>query len=116
MLLLHSFPTFSHMFRRLIPALADRYHVIAPDYPGFGESAAPDHVAFRYSFARFADLIDGPMARLGAIRYAMYLIDYGAPVGFRLGMKYPERVSALIVQNGNAYEEGRGIFWDPIKA
>ena len=115
-LLLHGFPTSSHMFRRLIPALADRYHVIAPDYPGFGESAAPDHKAFKYGFGRYADLMDGLMSRLGASRYAMYVMDYGAPVGYRLALKHPERVSALIVQNGNAYEEGLGKFWDPIKA
>ena len=115
-LLLHGFPTSSHMFRRLIPALADRYHVIAPDYPGFGESAAPDHAAFAYTFAHYADLMDDLMQRLGANRYAMYLMDYGAPVGYRLALKHPERVSALIVQNGNAYDEGLKAFWDPIKA
>jgi pimeloyl-ACP methyl ester carboxylesterase len=115
-LLLHGFPTSSHMFRRLIPALAERYHVIAPDYPGFGESAAPDHKIFRYGFGRFADLMDGLMVRLGAKRYTMYVMDYGAPVGYRLALKHPERVSALIVQNGNAYEEGLGAFWNPIKA
>ena len=115
-LLLHGFPTSSHMFRRLIPALADRYHVIAPDYPGFGESAAPDHTAFAYTFGHYADLMDGLMGQLGAHRYAMYVMDYGAPVGYRLALKHPERVSALIVQNGNAYEEGLKAFWDPIKA
>jgi pimeloyl-ACP methyl ester carboxylesterase len=115
-LLLHGFPTSSHMFRRLIPALADRYHVIAPDYPGFGQSAAPDHTQFKYGFGRYADLVDGLMGKLGATRYAMYLMDYGAPVGYRLALKHPERVSALIVQNGNAYEEGLKAFWDPIKA
>lgn len=115
-LLLHGFPTSSHMFRRLIPALADRYHVIAPDYPGFGESAAPDHTQFKYGFGHYADLVDGLMGQLGATRYAMYLMDYGAPVGYRLALKHPERVSALIVQNGNAYEEGLKAFWDPIKA
>ncbi|KAA2236643.1 alpha/beta fold hydrolase [Salinarimonas soli] len=115
-LLLHGFPTSSHMFRNLIPALADRYRVIAPDYPGFGQSAAPDHKAFGYTFARYADLMDGLLGRLGADRYAMYAFDYGAPVGYRLALKHPERVSALVVQNGNAYEEGLGAFWDPIKA
>ncbi|HVJ55527.1 MAG TPA: alpha/beta fold hydrolase [Aliidongia sp.] len=116
LLLLHGFPTSSHMFRNLIPRLADRYHVIAPDYPGFGESAAPDHREFTYSFAHYADLMDTLMSRLGANRYAMYVMDYGAPVGYRLALKHPERVSALIVQNGNAYEEGLKEFWDPIKA
>lgn len=115
-LLLHGFPTSSHMFRRLIPALADRYHVIAPDYPGFGESAAPDHTTFKYGFGHYADLMDGLMTHLGANRYAMYVMDYGAPVGYRLALKHPERVSALIIQNGNAYEEGLKAFWDPIKA
>ena len=115
-LLLHGFPTSSHMFRRLIPALADRYHVIAPDYPGFGESAAPDHTAFKYTFGHYADLMGALMTRMGASRYAMYVMDYGAPVGYRLALKHPERVSALIVQNGNAYAEGLKAFWDPIKA
>ncbi|QJU59836.1 alpha/beta hydrolase [Sphingomonas sp. AP4-R1] len=115
-LLLHGFPTSSHMFRNLIPLLADRYHVIAPDYPGFGESGAPDHKAFAYSFAHYADMVDALMGQLGAKRYAMYVMDYGAPVGYRLALKHPERVSGLIVQNGNAYTEGLGDFWNPIKA
>ena len=115
-LLLHGFPTSSHMFRRLIPALADRYRVIAPDYPGFGESAAPVHKTFKYSFQRYADLVDGLMNKLGANRYSMYVMDYGAPVGYRLALKRPAQVAGLIVQNGNAYEEGLGAFWDPIKA
>lgn len=115
-LLLHGFPTSSHMFRRLIPALATNYHVIAPDYPGFGQSAAPDHTQFTYTFGRFADLVDGLVTQLGAKRYAMYVMDYGAPVGYRLALKHPERVSGLIIQNGNAYEEGLTSFWDPIKA
>jgi pimeloyl-ACP methyl ester carboxylesterase len=115
-LLLHGFPTSSHMFRNLIPSLATRYHVIAPDYPGFGQSAAPDHKEFAYTFAHYAELVDGLMGQLSAKRYAMYVMDYGAPVGYRLALKHPERVSALIVQNGNAYEEGLKEFWDPIKA
>ena len=115
-LLLHGFPTSSHMFRNLIPALADHYHVIAPDYPGFGQSAMPDHKAFAYTFANYADLMDGLLGQLGLMQYAMYVMDYGAPVGYRLALKHPERVTALIVQNGNAYEEGLREFWDPIKA
>lgn len=115
-LLLHGFPTSSHMFRNLIPLLADRYHLIAPDYPGYGESSSPDHKAFAYTFAHYADIVDSLLAQKGIRRYAMYVMDYGAPVGYRLALKHPERVSALIVQNGNAYEEGLGLFWDPIKA
>ena len=115
-LLLHGFPTSSHMFRNLIPLLADRYHVIAPDFPGFGGSAAPDHKQFVYSFGHYADLMDGLVQQLGAKKYTMYVMDYGAPVGYRLALKHPERVSGMIVQNGNAYVEGLGKFWDPIKA
>ncbi|WP_018262152.1 alpha/beta fold hydrolase [Methylobacterium sp. WSM2598] len=115
-LLLHGFPTSSHMFRNLIPLLADRYRVIAPDYPGFGQSDAPGHEAFAYTFAHYAEIVDGLLGQLGATRYAMYVMDYGAPVGYRLALKHPERVSALVVQNGNAYEEGLKEFWDPIKA
>jgi pimeloyl-ACP methyl ester carboxylesterase len=114
--LLHGFPTSSRMYRNLIPALSHRYHVIAPDYPGFGQSGTPDRKQFQYRFARFAELIDGLLTELGADRYALYVQDYGAPVGYRLALKHPERVSALIVQNGNAYEEGLGDFWKPLKA
>ncbi|WP_082519768.1 alpha/beta hydrolase [Rhizobium sp. Root1220] len=114
--LLHGFPTSSHMFRNLIPLLADRYHVIAPDYPGFGESDAPDHTRFAYTFGNYADIVDALLNHLDAKRYAMYVMDYGAPVGYRLALKHPDRVTALIVQNGNAYEEGLKEFWDPIKA
>jgi pimeloyl-ACP methyl ester carboxylesterase len=115
-LLLHGFPTSSHMFRNLIPALADRYHVIAPDYPGFGQSEAPDHMQFAYTFAHYANLVDALLQKLGAARYAMYVMDYGAPVGYRLALLHPQRVTAMIVQNGNAYPEGLEAFWDPIKA
>jgi pimeloyl-ACP methyl ester carboxylesterase len=114
--LLHGFPTSSHMFRNLIPALADRYRVIAPDYPAFGHSATPDRRTFPYTFAKYADVVDGLLEQLAVRRYALYVQDYGAPVGYRLALKHPERVSALVVQNGNAYEEGLRGFWDPIKA
>jgi len=114
--LLHGFPTSSHMYRNLIPALADRYRVIAPDYPGFGQSDAPDRKAFEYTFARFTDLMDALLTQLGAHRYALYVQDYGAPVGYRLALRHPERITALIIQNGNAYEEGLGDFWKPLRA
>src|SRR3954466_14688570 len=115
-LLLHGFPTSSHMFRNLIPALADRYHVIAPDYPGYGQSDMPDRASFDYTFDRFAELIDGLLDEIGVSKYAMYVMDYGAPVGWRLALKHPERITGLIIQNGNAYDEGLKEFWDPIKA
>ena len=115
-LLLHGFPTSSHMFRNLIPALADLYHVIAPDYPGYGQSDMPDHTKFPYTFDRFAELVDGLLDQLRVTRYAMYVMDYGAPVGWRLALKPPANITGLIVQNGNAYEEGLKEFWDPIKA
>jgi len=104
-LLLHGFPTSSHMFRNLIPALADIYHLIAPDYPGYGQSDMPDHNKFAYTFDYFAELVDGLLDQLRVTRYAMYVMDYGAPVGWRLALKHPDRVTGLIVQNGNAYEE-----------
>jgi len=116
LLLLHGFPTSSRMFRNLIPALADKYHLIAPDYPGFGASDAPDHSRFAYSFEHLASLMDGFTGKLGLTRYALYMQDYGAPIGYRLALKHPERVSALIIQNGNAYEEGLSPFWTPLKA
>lgn len=115
LLLLHGFPTSSHMFRNLIPTLADDFHLIAPDYPGFGESDSPDRAMFQYTFDHFAELVDGLMGQLGISRYAMYVMDYGAPVGWRLALKHPGDITALIVQNGNAYEEGLKEFWDPIK-
>src|SRR5262245_24398060 len=114
--LLHGFPTSSNMYRNLIPALADRYRVIAPDYPGFGHSDMPDRAQFRYSFAHFADITDALLTRLGVTHYALYVMDYGAPVGYRVALKHPERVTALVIQNGNAYEEGLKEFWKPIKA
>lgn len=114
--LLHGFPSSSHMFRALIPELAKNYHVIAPDYPGFGHSGNPDHKKFAYTFEKFADLIDKLLVTIGVDKYAIYVFDYGAPVGFRLFMKHPDKITAIISQNGNAYEEGLGKFWDSIKA
>ena len=115
-LLLHGFPSSSRMFRNLMPKLADRYHVIAPDYPGFGRSPAPDRAAFHYTFAAYAELVEKLTEKLGVRRYALYVQDYGAPVGYRLALRHPERVSALVIQNGNAYEEGLSSFWNPIRA
>ncbi|MDF1774556.1 MAG: alpha/beta hydrolase [Rhizobiaceae bacterium] len=115
-LLLHGFPTSSHMFRQLIPALAEKYHVIAPDYPGFGASQMPSPKEFNYSFAHIAEMMTQLLDRKGISEYAVYLMDYGAPVGFRMFAEHPERVTGFIIQNGNAYEEGLGEFWDPIKA
>ena len=115
-LLLHGFPTSSHMFRNLIPLLAEEYRVVAPDYPGFGHSAMPDRGEFTYTFDRYADVVEKLTRAVGLERYALYVMDYGAPIGFRLAARYPERLTALIVQNGNAYEEGIAAFWDPIKA
>jgi len=116
-LLLHGFPTSSQMFRNLIPRLADRYRVVAPDYPGFGHSSMPARDAFSYTFDDLAAVIDRFTERLGLTRYAMYVQDYGAPIGFRLASAHPERITAIVVQNGNAYEEGIAHeFWAPLKA
>ncbi len=112
LLLLHGFPSASHMFRDLIPLLADRYRVIAPDLPGFGQTRAPARGAFDYSFDRLAEVITGFTEALGLDRYALYVFDYGAPVGLRLAMAHPERVTAIITQNGNAYEEGLSREWE----
>src|SRR6266849_578635 len=114
-LLLHGFPTSSHMFRNLIPALADRYRVIAPDLPGFGFSDAPDRKRFRYTFEHLAKVIDTFTQTIGLERFAIYVFDYGAPVGLRLALAHPERVTAIISQNGNAYEEGLSQGWNPIQ-
>ena len=113
--LLHGFPTSSHMFRNLIPALADQFHVVAPDYPGFGNSAMPDVKEFDYTFDRLAEVIDDFLEKLEVRRYSLYVMDYGAPVGFRLAVRHPDRVESLIIQNGNAYVEGLREFWDPIR-
>ena len=114
-LLLHGFPTSSHMFRNLIPALSDRYHVIAPDYPGFGNSGKPSVDDFDYSFDNLAGLMGKLVDRLEVKKYSLYLMDYGAPIGFRLATANPERIDSLIIQNGNAYDEGLREFWDPIR-
>jgi pimeloyl-ACP methyl ester carboxylesterase len=114
-LLLHGFPTSSHMFRNLIPALSNSYHVVAPDLPGFGFSDAPDRKRFRYTFENLANVIDRFTQTIGLERYAIYVFDYGAPVGFRLALAHPERITAIISQNGNAYEEGLSEGWNPIQ-
>ena len=116
LLLLHGFPTSSHMYRELIPKLSNKYHVIAPDYPGFGASDMPALGDFEYSFANFANVVNELLEKKSIGKYAMYMMDYGAPVGFRVFAKHPERVSGFIIQNGNAYDEGLEAFWDPIKA
>ncbi|MFJ6947046.1 alpha/beta fold hydrolase [Streptomyces wuyuanensis] len=111
--LLHGFPTSSHMFRHLIPALADRYHVIAPDHIGFGQSAMPSPADFPYTFDALAGVTSGLLRRLGVDRFAMYVQDYGAPIGWRLALQAPDRVTAIVSQNGNAYEDGFvKPFWD----
>jgi pimeloyl-ACP methyl ester carboxylesterase len=116
-LLLHGFPTSSQMFRTLIPALADQYHLVAPDYPGFGHSSMPARDKFNYTFDNLAKVIDEFTEKLGLTKYALYVQDYGAPVGYRLAVKHPERITAIVVQNGNAYDEGLdNDFWKPLKA
>jgi pimeloyl-ACP methyl ester carboxylesterase len=115
-LLLHGFPSASHMFRDLIPRLSDRFHVVAPDFPGFGQSDMPSREGFSYTFAKIADVIERFTEIAGLNRYAMYVFDYGSPVGFRLAVKRPERVTGIISQNGNAYEEGLSDGWNPIRA
>jgi pimeloyl-ACP methyl ester carboxylesterase len=114
-LLLHGFPTSSHMFRNLIPALSDRYHVVAPDLPGFGFSDAPEREQFHYTFDHLAKVIASFTDAIGLKTFAIYVFDYGAPVGFRLALAHPERVTAIISQNGNAYEEGLSEGWNPIQ-
>ena len=115
-LLLHGFPSASHMFRDLIPKLADRFHVIAPDLPGFGQSDMPDRGTFTYTFDNIARVIDRLTEVVGLDRFAIYVFDYGAPTGFRLATRHPERVTAIISQNGNAYDEGLSDGWQPIRA
>lgn len=117
LLLLHGFPTSSHMFRNLIPALADRYHVVAPDYPGYGFSSMPAVDEFDYSFDNVARIIEKFTDEINLDSFSLYMMDYGAPVGFRLATSRPERIETLIIQNGNAYSEGiDNNFWEPIQA
>ena len=115
LLLLHGFPTSSHMFRDLIPMLADRLHLVAPDLPGFGQSDMPDRSRFAYTFDNIAKVIERFTEVIGLSRFAVYVFDYGAPTGFRLAVSHPERIAAIISQNGNAYEEGLSEGWKPIQ-
>jgi pimeloyl-ACP methyl ester carboxylesterase len=116
LLLLHGFPSAGHMFRELIPALADRFHIVAPDLPGFGQSDMPSRDRFSYTFAKLAEVIERFTEVIGLVRFAIYVFDYGAPTGFRLAVRHPERITAIISQNGNAYEEGLSDGWHPIRA
>ncbi len=115
LVLLHGFPTSSHMYRDLINDLSDDFHIIAPDYPGFGMSSAPSTGEYEYSFDNFAQIVDELLERKGFDDYVLYVMDYGAPVGFRVATEHPERVAGFVVQNGNAYDEGLEDFWNPIK-
>jgi pimeloyl-ACP methyl ester carboxylesterase len=116
LLLLHGFPTSSHMFRNLIPLLGDRFHIVAPDLPGFGRTDMPPRGKFKYTFDNVAHVIDRFTEVIGFDRFAIYVFDYGAPTGFRLALRHPERIAAIISQNGNAYEEGLSEGWKPIRA
>lgn len=114
-LLLHGYPSSSHMFRNLIPILSVKYHVIAPDLPGFGYSDAPDRTKYAYTFDNLAKTMQSFIDQIGLKRFAVYVFDYGAPVGFRLATANPEKITGIISQNGNAYEEGLSKIWDPIQ-
>ena len=113
LLLLHGFPTSSHMFRDLIPLLAGDFHLVAPDLPGYGLSDAPDHTSFNYTFDHLAQIIGDFVEQLGLAKFAIYIFDYGAPTGLRVALRFPERITALISQNGNAYVEGLSQAWEP---
>jgi pimeloyl-ACP methyl ester carboxylesterase len=116
LLLLHGFPSAGHMFRELIPALSDRFRVVAPDLPGFGQSDMPPRDKFSYTFARLAEVIERFTEVIGLARFAVYIFDYGAPTGLRMAVRHPERITAIISQNGNAYEEGLSDGWGPVRA
>jgi pimeloyl-ACP methyl ester carboxylesterase len=116
LLLLHGFPSAGHMFRELIPALSDRFRLVAPDLPGFGQSDMPSRDGFSYTFAKLAEVIERFTEVIGLARFSIYAFDYGAPTGFRLAVRHPERISAIISQNGNAYEEGLSDGWSPMRA
>ena len=116
LLLLHGFPSSSHMFRNLIPLLADEFHLVAPDLPSFGKSDMPKPDEFDYTFDHLADVIDRFTEVLGLDRFAIYVFDYGAPVGFRIAARHPDRITAIISQNGNAYEDGLSDGWAPVQA
>ena len=116
LLLLHGFPSASHMFRDLIPLLADRFHLVAPDLPGFGQSDMPPREEFGYTFDHIAGVMERFTEVIGFDRFAVYVFDYGAPTGFRLAVRHPERITAIISQNGNAYQEGLSDGWTPIRA
>lgn len=116
LLLLHGYPTSSHMYRNLMDDLSDRYHLVAPDYPGYGRSEQPPIAQFEYTFQNYARIVEGLLEHLHVGKFSVYLMDYGAPVGWTLAAKYPERIETIIVQNGCCYEEGLEAFWDPIKA
>jgi pimeloyl-ACP methyl ester carboxylesterase len=115
LLLLHGFPTSSHLFRNLIPLLADRFHIVAPDLPGFGQSEMPPHDVFPYTFAKLAEVIRRFTEVVNLKRFAIYIFDYGAPVGLRMAVNHPELITAIVSQNGNAYEEGLSDGWNPIR-